>query len=57
MEIKTQLVSELFHVLRQMLEEGRGNYGIVYPEDGDYGYATIRQCRVDEENKQLILLT
>lgn len=55
MKIETRLVSELYYVLKQMMEENRGDYSIVIPDQDSTDMFSIEQCKVDEENEHLIL--
>lgn len=55
MKIETQLVSELYQVLKQMMEENKGDYSIQVIDDWED--ITIRQCKVCEDYKCLELLT
>jgi hypothetical protein len=53
MKIETQIVSELFYVLKQMMEENKGGYSVSF-DDGEY-VSLLRQARVNDKDKQLEL--
>jgi hypothetical protein len=52
MKIETQLVIELYYVLKQMIEENKGDYSITLPTED----IVIMQCKVNDIDKTLELL-